>query len=92
MLCIPTTPLQLQVTTLQKELSEEPCRLSFIKLTNILFYVLILQQFLEKSGASQSNQSQKFCNSLHHFSNMQTFNQLQVTILKLEFYKYDLNN
>lgn len=43
MLCIPTTPLQLQETTLQRELSEGPCSLPFIR----LFFVLTLQQFLE---------------------------------------------
>lgn len=52
------------------------------------FIILILQQFLEKSVASPSNKYN--CSLIHYiiFSKMQTFNQLQVIILILGFYKY----
>lgn len=71
MLCIPTTPLQLQETTLQRELSEGPCSLPFIR----LFFVLTLQQFLENQvHHSLINHNNSVIHK--HFSNMQTFDQL----------------
>lgn len=71
MLCIPTTPLQLQETTLQRELSEGPCSLPFIR----LFFVLTLQQFSENQvHHSLINHNNSVIHK--HFSNMQTFDQL----------------